>query len=120
MSSANFSFHKSNLVGYDTHFSVCCFLCDTDGNKLDGEIPPEVGSLTNLETLYIEGNNFETTNLDEIICEPRLSLGSPSFQHFYADCGSGSSTGVICSCCTHCCDGSGSDCLEGNIQPDEV
>ena len=92
-----------------------------DGNKLNGEIPNELGSkLINLDTLFIEGNEFTTLDLDSIFCDAR-PVENPGFLHFYADCGRSGGGGVTCSCCTHCCDGNGADCVEEIVgEPDEV
>ena len=51
---------------------------DLHGNNLTGEIPPEIGNLTNLTELYLGGNQL-TGEIPESICDLNIDWSSNDF-----------------------------------------
>jgi hypothetical protein len=82
-------------------------------NDLTGSIPPSLLGLSNLEVLLLEQNNFADVG-DAVICSSNLSVGL-----FVADCGVGN--GMMCSCCSTCCDVGDAVCnvweTDGDLDP---
>eukprot|EP00980_Cylindrotheca_fusiformis_P018100 scaffold5817_cov101-Cylindrotheca_fusiformis.AAC.5 len=82
-------------------------------NKLHGTIPLEMGTLSDLDLLLIEQNDF-IGNAEAICSSSLMNVGT-----FVSDCGS--QTNFTCSCCTECCNPSDALCNDwvwkGNLDP---
>lgn len=64
-------------------------------NAMNGPVPTELAQLSNLQILYLDGNNFEGS-LDHM-CPLRES---GSLEELAADCKEGGK--IACSCCSDC------------------
>ena len=53
-------------------------------DRLDGEIPPEIGNLTNVSRLYLYSNNF-TGQVPESICNLDVNWSSSNITYNYDD-----------------------------------
>ena len=70
-----------------------------DVNYLTGEIPPELGNVTNLNKLFLNGNDLVGTMPPEI-----CHLRDVDLNELVSDC-SGPDPDLVCSmpdCCTEC------------------
>lgn len=99
------SFHQNQFVGtLPTEIAGLLSLetLTLFDNNIEGTVPSEYKALVNLEQLYIEGTGL-TGEVDSSLCSRKSK-----FRNFYASCDS--DRGIKCSCCTYCCDGTGTTC----------
>ena len=99
-----FDLRQNSLTGpIPSELGTCVELTELNVAQtgLSGEFPAEVGGLLNLEKVYLEGTDI-TGNLDSWACDTNR------FDDVVANCQPGN--GVTCTCCTECCDSTGSNC----------
>ncbi len=86
-----------------------------DDNRFSGTVPTEYSALVNLEYFWFNQNSF-TGSVDLTLCDSFLRPIGTSFK---SNCLSNELTGVEaqiqCSCCTVCCDSSGTNCEDNPL-----
>jgi len=78
--------------------------------ELSGFVPSEMDGLKSLKAVGLDGTRL-VGNLDPIFCHPNSNI-----RDIWASCGGSTTDGnlslVTCSCCTHCCQADGSECVD--------
>jgi hypothetical protein len=77
-------------------------------NELSGTFPPELKNLNHLEVMIVDKNDLVGTA--DPICSSSSSSSPASRRYFVSDC----KTEVDCSCCNLCCEDSDKTCNTGD------